>query len=97
MGLRAEPRVPLGAWPQFTELMEDVRDLFMMESSAVAAAIPRFRFPGLGDEKGENTSKSNTNDPQSRLQVGENENGGPLKEKMNVDADRSGVSPPILT
>lgn len=47
MGFRLVPGVPLGAWAPLPELMEDVRDLFMIESSA-REAIPLFRFPGLG-------------------------------------------------
>lgn len=39
--------VPLGAWTPLPELMEEVRDLFMMDSSA-SDAIPLFRLPGLG-------------------------------------------------
>lgn len=41
------PGVPLGAWTPLPELMEEVRDLFMMDSSATEA-IPLFRLPGLG-------------------------------------------------
>lgn len=41
------PGVPLGAWTPLAELMEEVRDLFMMDSSAIEV-IPLFRFPGLG-------------------------------------------------
>lgn len=40
------PGVPLGAWTPLPELMEDVRDLFMMDSS-VSEVIPLFRLPGL--------------------------------------------------
>lgn len=40
------PGVPLGAWTPLPELMEEVRDLFMMDSSA-SEVIPLFRLPGL--------------------------------------------------
>lgn len=39
--------VPLGAWTTLTELMEEVRDLFMVDSST-SEVIPLFRLPGLG-------------------------------------------------
>lgn len=41
------PGVPLGAWAPLAELMEDVRDLFMIDSST-NEVIPLFRLPGLG-------------------------------------------------
>lgn len=41
------PGVPLGAWTPLPELMDEVRDLFMMDSSATDV-IPLFRLPGLG-------------------------------------------------
>lgn len=41
------PGVPLGASAPLPELMEDVRDLFMVDSSA-SAVIPLFRVPGFG-------------------------------------------------
>lgn len=44
------PGVPLGAWTPLAELMEEVRDLFMMDSSAIEV-IPLFRFPGLEEEE----------------------------------------------
>lgn len=46
MGLRVVPGVPLGAWNPVPELIEDVRDLFIMESS-IREVIPLFRLPGL--------------------------------------------------
>ena len=45
MELRTEPRVPLGVRPQLTELMEEVRDLFIVDSSTIAFS-PRFRELG---------------------------------------------------
>jgi len=52
MGFLLVPGVPLRAWTPLPELMEDVRDLFMMESSA-SEVIPLFIFPGLeeGNER----------------------------------------------
>lgn len=44
------PGVPLGAWTPLPELMEEVRDLFMMDSSAMEV-IPLFRLPGLEEGK----------------------------------------------
>lgn len=44
------PGVPLGAWTPLPELMEEVRDLFMIDSSA-SEVIPLFRLPGLEEEK----------------------------------------------
>lgn len=41
------PKVPLGAWAPLPELIEEVRDLFMMDSSATEV-IPLLRLPGLG-------------------------------------------------
>lgn len=49
MGFLAEPRVPLRGWPQLTELMEEVRDLFIMESSTMEFS-PLFSVPGLWGE-----------------------------------------------
>lgn len=46
MGFLLVPGVPLGEWTPLPELMEEVRDLFMMESSA-SEVIPLFRVPGL--------------------------------------------------
>lgn len=46
MGFRVVPGVPLGAWNPVPELIDDVRDLFIMESS-VSEVIPLFRLPGL--------------------------------------------------
>lgn len=46
MGFRVVPGVPLGAWNPVPELIEDVRDLFMMDSS-IREVIPLFRLPGL--------------------------------------------------
>lgn len=44
------PGVPLGAWAPLAELMEDVRDLFMIDSST-NEVIPLFRLPGLENGK----------------------------------------------
>lgn len=41
------PGVPLGAWNPVPELIDDVRDLFIMDSS-ISEVIPLFRLPGLG-------------------------------------------------
>lgn len=46
MGFRVVPGVPLGAWNPVPELIEDVRDLFIMDSS-ISEVIPLFRLPGL--------------------------------------------------
>lgn len=46
MGFRVVPGVPLGAWNPVPELIEDVRDLFIMESS-ISEVVPLFRLPGL--------------------------------------------------
>lgn len=48
MGFLPVPGVPLGAWAPLPELIEDVRDLFMMDSS-ISEAIPLFRLPGLDE------------------------------------------------
>lgn len=50
MGFLLVPGVPLGAWTPLPELMEEVRDLFIMASSATEA-IPLFRLPGLEEGK----------------------------------------------
>jgi len=50
------PGVPLGEWTTVPELMEEVRDLFMMCSSAIKV-IPLFKVPGLGN-RGESISAS---------------------------------------
>lgn len=47
MGFRVVPGVPLGAWNPVPELIDDVRDLFIMDSS-ISEVIPLFRLPGLG-------------------------------------------------
>ena len=44
------PWVPLGEWTPLPELMEDVRDLFMVDSS-ISDIMPLFRFPGLDEGK----------------------------------------------
>lgn len=46
MGFRVVPGVPLGEWNPVPELIEDVRDLFIMDSS-IREVIPLFRVPGL--------------------------------------------------
>lgn len=46
MGFRVVPGVPLGDWNPVPELIEDVRDLFIMDSS-ISEVIPLFRLPGL--------------------------------------------------
>lgn len=46
IGFLLEPGVPLGVWTPLPELMEEVRDLFIMASSA-SEVIPLFRLPGL--------------------------------------------------
>lgn len=50
MGFLVLPGVPLGAWAPLAELMEDVRDLFMIDSSN-NEVIPLFRLPGLENGK----------------------------------------------
>lgn len=47
MGFLLVPEVPLGEWITLLELMDEVRDLFMMDSSA-SEVIPLFRLPGFG-------------------------------------------------
>ena len=46
MGFRVVPGVPLVALNPVPELIEEVRDLFMMDSS-ISEVIPLFRLPGL--------------------------------------------------
>lgn len=50
MGFLVLPGVPLGAWAPQAELTEDVRDLFMIDSSN-NEVIPLFRLPGLENVK----------------------------------------------
>lgn len=50
MGFRVVPGVPLGAWNPVPELIEEVRDLFIMESS-ISEVVPLFRVPGLEQQR----------------------------------------------
>lgn len=50
MGFRVVPGVPLGGWNPVPELIDDVRDLFIMDSS-ISEVIPLFRLPGLEQGK----------------------------------------------
>lgn len=48
MGLRTDPGTPLGTGAPLTELMEEVRERFIMDSSLREEFIPLFRLPGFG-------------------------------------------------
>lgn len=50
IGFLLVPGVSLVVWTPLPELMEEVRDLFMKDSSA-SEVIPLFRLPGLGEER----------------------------------------------
>lgn len=47
MGFRTDPGTPLGTGAPLTELIEEVRDRFIMNSSLREEFIPLFRLPGL--------------------------------------------------
>lgn len=50
MGFLVVPGVLLATWTPLPELMEDVRDLFMMDSST-NEVIPLLRLPGLTEKE----------------------------------------------
>ena len=47
MGLRADPGTPKETGAPLIELMEEVRDRFIVDSSSTDAFIPLFKLPGL--------------------------------------------------
>lgn len=48
MGLRTDPGTPKEGTAPLSELMEDVRDLFNVDSSNTEAFMPLFKLPGFG-------------------------------------------------
>lgn len=62
MGFRTDPGTPLGTGAPLMELMEEVRERFIMDSSLTEEFIPLFILPGL--QRGGDIIRQSNDEPQ---------------------------------